>query len=388
MKINTSFSNYYEPYLALIELKFGKLKSQNTSKSIDELANELPNMGFCFSVLNKVSRSFAVVIQQLPPVLRESVALFYLILRALDSIEDDMTLPQAEKEKWLRNFYIHCGDKTLSLMHIGDKPEYRSLLQHYHKIAGAFHQLSPKSQNIIVETTRKMGNGMADFLNQKIERFSDYNLYCHYVAGLVGQGLTQLFVVSDYENEALLDFMYESNEMGLLLQKTNIIRDYSEDFPLGRYFLPEDAWKQQVPDYSYFYYHADIKSLHFFHTLLLDALQHVPHCLHYLTQIRNRAIFQFCAIPQVMAFFTLAALFGEKSAGMSPIKIKKLKAAQLMVYTQNINRVLSFLNDALIAIEKKLKNSDPLAQEIFANIYELHLMIKNKSFYTSPQLQI
>lgn len=35
------------------------------------------------------------------------VVLFYLILRGLDTVEDDMTLPIEKKDKMLREFYIY-----------------------------------------------------------------------------------------------------------------------------------------------------------------------------------------------------------------------------------------------------------------------------------------
>ncbi|KAI6800500.1 hypothetical protein KC350_g15830, partial [Hortaea werneckii] len=46
----------------------------------------------CFRFLQMTSRSFAAVIQELHPELLVPVTLFYLILRGLDTIEDDMTL--------------------------------------------------------------------------------------------------------------------------------------------------------------------------------------------------------------------------------------------------------------------------------------------------------
>ena len=46
---------------------------------------------FCEMTLNKVSRSFAAVIAGLHRSLRIPVAIFYLILRALDTIEDAPT---------------------------------------------------------------------------------------------------------------------------------------------------------------------------------------------------------------------------------------------------------------------------------------------------------
>lgn len=42
-------------------------------------------------ILVQVSRSFAAVIQQLPKVLAVDIAVFYLVLRGLDTVEDDMT---------------------------------------------------------------------------------------------------------------------------------------------------------------------------------------------------------------------------------------------------------------------------------------------------------
>lgn len=49
--------------------------------------------------------SFAVVIQQLPPELRDAICVFYLVLRALDTVEDDMALDPKKKVPLLRRFY-------------------------------------------------------------------------------------------------------------------------------------------------------------------------------------------------------------------------------------------------------------------------------------------
>lgn len=58
--------------------------------------------------------SFAVVIQQLPEVLRDPVCIFYLVLRALDTIEDDMALPVATKLPLLLAFHEHIYDRRAS----------------------------------------------------------------------------------------------------------------------------------------------------------------------------------------------------------------------------------------------------------------------------------
>jgi farnesyl-diphosphate farnesyltransferase len=45
-----------------------------------------------------------------------------------------------------------------------------------------------------------MGEGMAKYAGEKtVVTLDDYNEYCHYVAGLVGIGLSQMFAASGLE---------------------------------------------------------------------------------------------------------------------------------------------------------------------------------------------
>lgn len=57
------------------------------------------------------ARSFAIVIQQLPAQLRDAVCVFYLVLRALDTVEDDMAVAQEIKIPLLRAFHEKCYDR-------------------------------------------------------------------------------------------------------------------------------------------------------------------------------------------------------------------------------------------------------------------------------------
>lgn len=65
---------------------------------------------FCDEMLVKVSRSFAAVIRQLPRGLCMDIMIFYLALRALDTIEDDMTSFKGNhavhRTKLLLSFYF------------------------------------------------------------------------------------------------------------------------------------------------------------------------------------------------------------------------------------------------------------------------------------------
>ena len=46
-----------------------------------------------------------------------------------------------------------------------------------------------------------MGHGMAEFSQRRIVTIENCDLYCHYVAGLVGIGLSELFAASGLEGK-------------------------------------------------------------------------------------------------------------------------------------------------------------------------------------------
>ena len=73
-----------------------------------------PDLAYCYDVLNKVSRSFAIVIQRLDAELRDAVCVFYLVLRALDTVEDDMSIPIERKVPYLLAFHEYIYDANYS----------------------------------------------------------------------------------------------------------------------------------------------------------------------------------------------------------------------------------------------------------------------------------
>ena len=136
------------------------------------------------------SHSFAIVIQQLPPTLRTPVCVFYLVLRALDTVEDDMAVPVAVKVPLLRSFADRAGDADFTVA-CGYGP-YVDLMRQYRHVAEVFNRLDPGYAAVITDITRRMGAGMADFIEKEVVTVADYDLYCHYVAGLVGVGLSEV----------------------------------------------------------------------------------------------------------------------------------------------------------------------------------------------------
>lgn len=152
-----SFANVQELWAA-INLKLLKSAPYAPSEG---------NAGFCYTILKEVSRSFAGVILELPKELKDSVrahskifcksylfffsciintkiCLFYLVLRALDSVEDYPNYPKDVKVPLLRNFWTKLEDRNFCVKGCGTKPAEVELLEHYYRVVDVYMTLEPK----------------------------------------------------------------------------------------------------------------------------------------------------------------------------------------------------------------------------------------------------
>lgn len=365
---------------ALLKLKIKGKAYAPPKEPLNELAQKLDDKDFCYAALGKVSRSFSVVIQQLPENLKDAVCVFYLVLRALDTIEDDMQFPMEDKLPLLESFHTKTYDEDFSLNGIGDQDDYRVLLENYPKVVRMFKTLDEDSQKTIVDITERMGIGMADFAEKEIDTLNDFDLYCHYVAGLVGIGLSGLFVASRLETLPLKDRNGTSNAMGLFLQKTNIIRDYHEDLYADRTFWPKEIWGQYADKLDDLAKNPEsLESLACLNHMVTDALQHIPDCLEYLNHIRDEQVFRFTAIPQIMAIATLCKLYNNPKVLKGVVKVRKGLAAKLMIYAVSQGDVSKYFEKGLRRIEKKCTNGTPHAEQTKKQIAAIRLKIQDLS---------
>ncbi|KAG9237434.1 isoprenoid synthase domain-containing protein [Amylocarpus encephaloides] len=314
-------------------------------------AKESDNLKQCFHYLNMTSRSFSSVIQELNPELLVPVALFYLILRGLDTIEDDMTIPLEKKEPLLRNFRNILTQDGWTFNENGPNEKDRDLLVHFDCVITEYKLVKPEYQEIIGDITTKMGNGMADYANNAehnihgVNTIKDYELYCHYVAGLVGEGLTRLFVGGQLANPALMRRPELSESMGQFLQKTNIIRDIREDFDDKRRFYPKEIWSKHVDKFEDLFDPKYVQSaLNCTSEMVLNSLRHAEECLFYMAGIKDQSVFNFVAIPQAMAIATLELVFMNPAVFKKNVKITKGDACKLMMESsQNLRAIEQFI---------------------------------------------
>lgn len=363
----TQLSHFDEVWSAITLLYLKPLRSNLETDYIQKTfpAKELE---FTDEILGKVSRSFAAVIRQLPSQLLVDVLIFYLVLRALDTIEDEMTAfaSHAIKVEHLVDFYKNAlNDPTWTLDGIGEGDEKR-LLQEFPKCQMIFSKLSADSRAVISDITERMATGMAEFVDkdmgQGTKDVKEYNRYCHFVAGLVGEGLSRLFAASGLEKESFVSDLHLSDQMGLFLQKVNIIRDYLEDYVDGRAWWPQSVWKKysKSGDLGYFSQQEDPEarklSLQCLNELVTDALELAPDCLAYMSKLQCVEVFRFCAIPQVMAIATLDALYGNPKVFTGVVKIRKGMSCKLILSTNTMPELHSIFYEFATSIAKKARD--------------------------------
>jgi phytoene synthase len=167
--------------------------------------------------------SFYYSFRFLPPERRRAITAFYAFCREVDDIADECHDPAVAGAKlaWWRDEVarLYAGAPshpvTLALL---------EAVEPFHLPQEAFEQ--------VIE-------GMEmDLGRVRYPDFKELRLYCHRVAGVVGEVAALIFGVSD---RATLKY---ANKLGLAFQLTNIIRDVGEDARRDRIYLPQDELAQ------------------------------------------------------------------------------------------------------------------------------------------------
>ncbi|KAF9263357.1 squalene synthase [Marasmius fiardii PR-910] len=328
------------------------------------------SMRRCWEFLDMTSRSFSAVIKELDGDLARVVCLFYLVLRGLDTIEDDMTIPDEKKQPLLRQFHKFTTKEGWTFTECGPNEKDRQLLVEYDLVVTELNNLPKQYRDVILSIAEKMAMGMADYAHKAATTSSiylatvdDYNLYCHYVAGLVGEGLSGLFSASTKEAEWLAGQLELSNSLGLLLQKTNIIRDYREDVEEKRFFWPREIWgKKEIgfTEMSDMYRPRNAEKAQWVQSeMILDAMGHLVDALDYLKLLKNQSVFTFCAIPATMAIATLELCFMNPAMFQRNIKIRKAEAASLIMRSTNAREVSQIFRIYCRKIHARASPADP-----------------------------
>lgn len=174
---------------------------------------------YCQNKAAKSGSSFYYSFRFLAPDRRRAITALYAFCREVDDIADEVTDIDVARAKlgWWR--------AELANMFAGH-PQ--------HPVTKA---LEPASQSFGVDQVRlnEIIDGMEmDLTRRRYNDFESLKLYCHRVAGIVGQLSASIFGFSQPQT---MDY---AENLGLAFQLTNIIRDVGEDARRDRIYLPAD----------------------------------------------------------------------------------------------------------------------------------------------------
>ncbi|MCK5498148.1 MAG: phytoene/squalene synthase family protein [Gammaproteobacteria bacterium] len=215
-------------------------------------------------ILQYVSRTFALTIPQLPTELRRVVSNAYLLCRIADTVEDDNAV-DSEQTRHLANMFVQVvagnvpakqfSDALYPLLSEHTIEEEHDLIKNTESVIRITHSFNDNQRRALERCVRIMAKGMADYQDAEtldgLENLAAMDDYCYYVAGVVGEMLTELFCDYSEEINANKDeLMKLAVSFGQGLQMTNILKDIWDDRARGACWLPRDIFEKEGFDLS------------------------------------------------------------------------------------------------------------------------------------------
>lgn len=205
--------------------------------------------------LEETSRTFAITIPLLPEPTRLEVTIAYLLFRVADTLEDATNWSGERKVSELDDFahFIETpNDVAASVLSARwsvepplDHAGYQALMADLPFVMRCVETLSPTSWAIIARHTVRTTRGMASFVARENEGrlglhdIADLKDYCYAVAGIVGEMLTELFLLGRQQLVAIAhELRADASAFGEGLQLVNILKDSDADLREGRRYLP------------------------------------------------------------------------------------------------------------------------------------------------------
>lgn len=277
-------------------------------------------------ILQGVSRTFALTIPQLPEGLFRVVGNAYLLCRIADTIEDDPSLDAAQKRHFSESFIQviagdlpaeHFAEELHPLLSSSVLDSEKDLIENTPRVIRITHGFTDRQRAALERCIRIMSRGMSDFQQHKtldgLADMAEMDRYCYYVAGVVGEMLTELFC--DYSRDVdahRSELQKLAVSFGQGLQMTNILKDVWEDRARGACWLPREVFQRVGFDLARLAgdYRRETFSLGM-NELIGIARLHLHNALSYTLLIpgHEAGIRRFCLWALGMAVLTLRKVY-------------------------------------------------------------------------------
>ncbi|HEX7082114.1 MAG TPA: phytoene/squalene synthase family protein [Gammaproteobacteria bacterium] len=207
-------------------------------------------------ILPGVSRTFALTIPVLPERLAEVVTNAYLLCRIADTVEDDIGLDNEQKSRFHERFIAVVEGREpvepfaaelAPLLSDRALPAEKDLVANTPAVIRVTHSFMPAERAALTRCVRVMCEGMPEFQRNRSLRglgdLEEMTEYCYYVAGVVGEMLTELFLLHCPDLERHRErLMRLAVSFGQGLQMTNILKDIWDDRHADACWLPRSVF--------------------------------------------------------------------------------------------------------------------------------------------------
>jgi farnesyl-diphosphate farnesyltransferase len=210
---------------------------------------------FCREALRRHSRTFAIPIAMLTPLLERAITCSYLLCRIADTIEDTPDWGGDAKRQLYRALQDAVdGDCPASAFVTivagceGGDPDERGLLLGLPAVLRVFGELPERMRQICRTGIGELIGGMMIYSRRRegpdgircVSSEGDLERYCYFVAGVIGGLLTEAFLedLGEVADAAANAMRAHAEQFGAGLQMVNILRDLRVDLSRGVCFVP------------------------------------------------------------------------------------------------------------------------------------------------------
>jgi farnesyl-diphosphate farnesyltransferase len=308
-----------------------------------------------YEMLRAVSRTFALSIEKLPPVLREAIPIAYLLFRISDCIEDHATISADRKARLLRlwgsilNGTSPANLLTAELQDLDSTDPEVYVARHADRVMEYLNNQPRQLREIISGHAYDTAEGMARWQEQGpfINTEEEMDDYMHQVAGRVGYLVTDIFSwYSPAVREKREMLIPLGRDFGLGLQTVNIIRGLRKDYDRGWVFVPLTFLEEKgLSPESFFDAASRQKSLAVIDLLIEKAKRHLENGLKYITLLprRERHLRLSCIWPLLFAVKTLSLSRNNHNVLVSETKMTRNQVKNIVL----ISSALFWSNSAL-----------------------------------------
>jgi farnesyl-diphosphate farnesyltransferase len=215
-------------------------------------------------LLLKTSRTFALSIPVLPQPTRTEVTVAYLLFRIADTLEDATDWEPSRKLDELDAFgALLRGEPAVDASGLAERwlerpplenRGYLELLSELPAVLDAFARLTETARELVRAHTLRTVERMSEFVRRfgddrglELTDVDELRDYCYAVAGIVGEMLTELFLVGCPGLDSIAPSLRVSAaKFGEALQLVNILKDSASDANEGRRYLPAAVDRREV----------------------------------------------------------------------------------------------------------------------------------------------